>query len=147
MVYGWIDNYIANTRKLIPLLDTGFGEWTKKNHPNIQKLESFKMIRTEFSALIRKNLDFKIGGRTRMNDPIKFSSIWNTWEQVISQRTTLIENEAIANKDIRMIALAHCLTLVTKTVHDEIKDEKKLDKVLANMMTDLYKEIKKIIKK
>ncbi len=147
MVMGWVDNYLANTRKMVPPLNAGFGEWMKKNCPKVQTLENFNAVGKVLGGLLDKNLDFKIHGRTATNDLPKFNMVWDTWEKVITSRIGLMETEARATGDMNMFALTRCLTLVTQLVHDEPKDGKQLPKVLAEWMTKLYEEIKKALPK
>ncbi len=147
MVMGWVDNYIANIRKMFDPLGVAFDEWMKKKCPPVQKLDNFNVIGKVFGHLLDGQMDFKVGGRARMNDPAKFAIIWNTWEQVITQRTALMEQDALARGDNKMLVLTRCMAMMTQVVHDEPKDGKQLPKVLAEMMTKLFEEIKKRLPK
>ncbi len=147
IVMGWVDNYIANIRKMVDPLGVAFTEWMQKNNPPVQKLDNFNVVGKVFGQQLDGQMDFKVGGRARMNDVAKFTAIWDTWEQLITQRTALMEQDALARRDIKMLALTRCMAMMTQVIHDEPKDGKQLPKVLAERMTRLFEDVKKWLPK
>ncbi len=143
MVMGWVDNYIANIRKMLDPIGVAFTEWMQKKNPPVQKLDNFNVVGKVFGKALDGQMDFKVGGRALMNDPAKFAAIWESWEYVITQRTALMEKDAIARGDIKMYVLTQCMAMMTQVVHEEPKDGRQLPKVLAEMMTKVFDVVKK----